>query len=255
MSFRWCFLLTLLLLAILAVPCAMADEPSAEAKEVGPPVDAFPDDWNFALRPYFFLSGLSGSVTVDPITIPLNSSFTDLLKYVQLGAFVNFTAEKGQWGASGDFQYIDLYATASDQSVLSMDLKNVIGEVDIFYRPGRAPSLRFLTGVRVYSVTQTFSTSRNEIPPASTTVVDLIIGAYGAWTLTDRWNFELRGDIGGFGISSEFTYQVMGLFHWDINDSLAIPFGYRVLGYNILDDSLRMDTRMGGVMLGLDIRF
>ena len=86
-------------------------------------------------------------------------------------------------------------------------------------------------------------------------MVDLIIGAYGAWTLTDRWNFELRGDIGGFGISSEFTYQVMGLFHWDINDSLAIPFGYRVLGYNILDDSLRMDTRMGGVMLGLDIRF
>jgi hypothetical protein len=100
--------------------------------------------WSFSLRPYFFLSGLSGSVTVDPLTFPLNSSFAKIVQRVKLG---------------------------------------------------------------------------------------------------------------GFGVSSEFTYQMMALFRWGINDTLSIPFGYRVLGYQIRKDDIWMNTRMSGAVLGLDIRF
>jgi len=48
---------------------------------------------------------------------------------------------------------------------------------------------------------------------------------------------------------------MMALFHWDISESLAIPFGYRVLGYQIKQDDVLMDMRMAGMILGLDIRF
>ncbi len=216
----------------------------------------YPDSskWNFNLRPYFFLSGISGSVTVPP-TFPMNSRFGDLLKHVKLGAFINFTAQKGQWGTSGDFQYINLYGEGSGLLDMSLDLKNVIGEVDVFYEPGTAATLRFLAGVRAYSVKQTIMIEGVELPAASTVVVDPILGAYGLWKLSDRWDFELRGDIGGFGVSSELTYQMMALFHWKISESLAIPFGYRVLGYQIKKDEILMDTRMAGMVLGLDIRF
>ena len=216
--------------------------------------DSDSSEWNFNLRPYFFLSGISGSVTVPP-TFPLNSKFGELLKHVKLGAFINFTAQKGQWGASGDFQYINLYGEGSGLLDVSLDLKNIIGEVDVFYQPDTAPTLRFLAGVRSYSVNQIVTIEGIELPEASTVVVDPILGAYGIWKLSDRWDFELRGDIGGFGVSSEFTYQLMALFHWDISESLAIPFGYRVLGYQIKQDEILMDTRMAGMVLGLDIRF
>jgi hypothetical protein len=250
-----------LLLFLVLIGCGAAGQATAEGISadadslVGPAVDVFPEDWIFSLRPYFFLSGLTGSFTVEPLTFPLNSSFSDLLKNVKLGAFVNFTAEKGQWGASGDFQYINLYGKSSGTLDVALDMKNIIGELDVFYRPDRAPSLRFLLGARVYSLEQTVTIEGNEIPAALATVVDPIIGAYGAWVLSDRWDFELRGDMGGFGVSSEFTYQMMALFHWDISNSIAIPFGYRILGYQIQQDTVFMNIRMSGMLLGLDIRF
>ena len=212
-------------------------------------------EWSFSLRPYFFLSGLSGSVTVESVTFPVNSSFGDLLKNVELGGFISFTAEKGRWGINADFQYINLYGESSEALDSSLDLKNTIGEVDLVFRPASAPTLRFLAGVRVYSISQTVILLGRELPEASTTVADPVLGAYGSWMLSDGWDFELRGDLGGFGVSSEFTYQMMALFKWGLSDSVSLPFGYRVLGYQIRQDDIRMNTRMGGLVLGVDIRF
>ena len=127
-------------------------------------------------------------------------------------------------------------------------------EVDLTYRPSRARTLKFLAGVRMYSVDQTLNI-RNLTPAESnTTVVDPIIGAVGVWDLSDAWHFEVRADIGGFGVGSEFTNQLMGLFHWQMTDRLRLPFGYRVLGYQIQSGDVWMNNRMGGVVVGLDIR-
>jgi hypothetical protein len=212
-------------------------------------------EWDFSLRPYFFLSGLSGSVTIDPVTFPLNSGFASIVQHVDLGGFLSFTATKNRWGINADFQYINLYGESSLLRDTGMDLKNVIGEVDLLFRPEAAPTLHFLIGVRVYSIIQNVTLLGFAVPKASTTVVDPVLGAYGSWMLHDRWVFELRGDIGGFGASSEFTYQMMALFRWGIDDTFSLPFGYRVLGYQIRTDDIWMNTRMSGAMLGLDIRF
>ncbi len=253
MATRYCSALVLALL--LAAPAwardgdvAVKADPLIENSEV-------PSEWSFSLRPYFFLSGISGSVTVDPLTFPINSSFAKIVQRVELGGFLSFTAEKNCWGVNADFQYINLYGESSLLRDTSMDLKNVIGEVDLLYRPEVAPTLRFLVGVRVYSVIQNVTLLGVAVPEANTTVVDPVLGAYGSWMLHDRWHFELRGDIGGFGVSSEFTYQMMALFRWGINDTLSLPFGYRVLGYQIRKDDIWMNTRMSGAVLGLDIRF
>lgn len=223
-------------------------DPLTENSEISP-------EWRYSLRPYFFLSGISGSVTVDPVTFPLNSGFKDIIQHVKLGGFISFTATKNRWGVNADFQYINLFGESSLSRDTSVDLKNVIGEVDLLFRPEVAPTLHFLVGVRVYSIIQNVSLLGLAVPEANTTVVDPVLGAYGAWMLHERWDFELRGDIGGFGVSSDFTYQMMALFRWGINDTLSIPFGYRVLGYQIKKDDIWMDTRMSGAMLGLDIRF
>ncbi len=145
----------------------------------------------------------------------------------------------GSGGVNADFQYINLYGESSGILETSLDLKNVIGEVDLLFRPTAAPTLRFLAGVRVYSVGQTVR----------------LLGAYGSWMLSDRWDFSLREDFGGFGVSSEFTYQMMAFFRWGISGTLSLPFGYRVLGYQIRKDDVWMNTRMSGLVLGLDIRF
>ncbi len=248
-----CIALSLILLTAAPVQSQDADA-EAPATALAENTTLSPE-WRFSLRPYFFLSGLSGSVTVESVTFPVNSNFAYLLENVKMGGFISFTAEKRRWGINADFQYINLYGESSGLRDTSLDLKNVIGEIDLLYRPAAAPTLRFLVGMRVYSIRQNVLLLGREIPEASTTVVDPILGAYGFWTLHDRWDFELRGDVGGFGVSSESTYQMMALFRWGLNDTLSLPFGYRVLGYQIRQDDIRMNTRMTGMVLGLDIRF
>ena len=213
------------------------------------------EDWQFSLRPYFYLSGLSGSITIDPLTFPVNSSFSALLENVKFGGFISLTAEKGRWGLNADFQYINLYGDSSGQLETSLDLKNIIGELDLIFRPQMAPTLRFLLGVRAYSVSQNFTFAGVPIPEAKATVWDPVIGAYGSWAIHNRWDFELRGDIGGFGVSSEATYQVMGLFRFGLGENTSIPIGYRILGYQIKQDDVRMNTRMMGAFIGFDFRF
>lgn len=222
--------------------------------EVAPSQDNQPP-WRFSLRPYMFLSGLSGSVTADPVTIPINSGFNDLLKNLQIGGFLAFTAEKDRWGIYSDFQYISLLGKGSSSLDAELELDNLIFETDVTYRPASAPTLQFLAGVRIYSIDQRLTIKDQPLQTANTTVVDPILGAHGEWQLGRNWDFELRGDVGGFGISSESTYQVLALFHWKIKPSFSIPFGYRVLGYQIKTGGVRMNTRMSGLVLGLDFRF
>ena len=243
------------LLAGLAAIHASATTParSQERTSGSSPTPAPVSDWDFSVRPYLFLSGVSGSIAADPLTFPINSSFGDVVDHLQIGAFLAFTAEKGKWGTYTDFQYIRLLGEGTtDREFATLTLENLFFEADVTLRPTAAPSLRFLGGARIYSIDQTLSLQNGTRYEANTTVVDPILGALGKWEL-GRWGFEMRGDIGGFGISSEFTYQLLMLFHPHLSDTITMPIGYRVLGYQIKADDVEMSTRMGGLVLGLDV--
>jgi hypothetical protein len=244
----------LALVALFSAAAGAMVSPTAAAADADADADV-KADWQMSLRPYFFLSGLSGSVTAEPVTFPLNSSFSDLLDNLRPSAFVAFTAEKGAWGGYADLQYISLIAEATNVAGTSLELRNVIAEADVTYRPSLAPTLRFLAGARMYSVDQTLTIADQNAVEANTTVVDPILGAVGEWELSRRWAFEVRGDIGGFGAGSEFTHQLLALFHWHMSNTLSLPFGYRVLGYQIKTNDVWMNTRMDGLVVGLDIQF
>ena len=214
---------------LLAASPALAQSPASDGPGPTSPVEAVSaSQWSVWLRPYFFLSGVSGSVTAAPLTFPINSTFAELVKNVQIGAFVAFSAEKGPWGLYADLQYISLAGEATSAVGARLTLENLIAEADFTFRPAGAPTLRFVAGLRVYSLDETLAITGQPEARASTTVYDPILGAMGQWQLSRRWGFEVRGDIGGFGISSEFTYQMLVQFRAGLSDAVSIPFGYRV---------------------------
>jgi hypothetical protein len=241
----------LLAFALLAPSQAQAQDTAAPSPAAAPGATS----WKVALRPYFYLAGISGAVTAGGNTTPINSTFGDILDNVKLSLFTAVTAEKGRWGVYGDFQYIDLDATGNGPVATTVGLRNIIGEVDATLRPHAAGGLRALLGVRAYEVDQTVTVGANPPIKASTLVVDPIIGALGEWTLGERWEFELRGDIGGFGASSEFTSQMSIVTLYHLSKTVSIPLGYRTLGYRIKKEKVQMDTEMGGLVIGADIRF
>ena len=118
-----------------------------------------------------------------------------------------------------------------------------------------APTLRFLVGMRVYSVSQNFTLAGRFLPEVKATVLDPVVGAFGTWALHRNWDFEMKADFGGFGVGSENTYQMMGAFRYGLGENTSLPFGYRILGYQIATDGVRMNTRMAGAFVGFDFRF
>ena len=77
--------------------------------------------------------------------------------------------------------------------------------------------------------------------------------------LSDKFSLSLRGDVGGFDVGSQFTYDAIGFVGYDISRVTSIWLGYRVLGVNYESGSgfskFKYDVTMYGPGLGVAFRF
>jgi hypothetical protein len=89
--------------------------------------------------------------------------------------------------------------------------------------------------------------------------VDPYIGFAYSTPISDRWSFKFGGDIGGFGIGSDFSWQAIALFDYRFGKSNSAIFGWRHLDWDYDDgygiQRFEMDTYMTGPIIGLRFRF
>jgi hypothetical protein len=45
----------------------------------------------------------------------------------------------------------------------------------------------------------------------------------------EAWDFRFRGDLGGFGVGSDLSYQIELLFGWHATERFTLAFGWRLL--------------------------
>jgi opacity protein-like surface antigen len=86
------------------------------------------------------------------------------------------------------------------------------------------------------------------------TWVDPIIGLRARHVLNDRWRLEGYADIGGFGVASNFTWQVYGGVGADITDRVTARLGYRHLAVDYEKDGFLWDVSLSGPILGVTVR-
>jgi len=92
------------------------------------------------------------------------------------------------------------------------------------------------------------------------TWADPILGARNVvkFGKDNRWSWTLRGDFGGFGVGSDFTWQGVGMFGYDFS-MFKIPstvtFGGRALYQDYSDDGFTWDVTQYGPVLGLAMHF
>jgi hypothetical protein len=85
--------------------------------------------------------------------------------------------------------------------------------------------------------------------------VDPYVGVRARYNLTDEVYLGARGDIGGFGVGSDLTWQAFGGLGYVINDSVTIEAGYRHLDIDYDHDDFIMDMAISGPMVGVEICF
>jgi hypothetical protein len=89
--------------------------------------------------------------------------------------------------------------------------------------------------------------------------LDPFIGARLKVDIIDRLSVAVHGDIGGFGVGSHFTWNMVAILAYQVSQRISTGVGYRILDIDFSEgtgsNKFKYDVQMRGPMLGFAIRF
>ena len=227
------------------------------------------DTWHFHLAPYAWLAGQNGKVATLPglPSTDIDIDFwDDILGNINGALFLVGEARKDRFGLFMDVAYVNIEddeATAGPlfSSVVSTTESWIVTGTG-FYRLIEKPGafLDVLAGIRYWSVDSTLELRsgllRGRKVSNKEDWVDPIVGLKGMTNLEDS-RFYLSGGvaIGGFGVGSDFMWDVNVNLGYRWTDSISTTIGYRYLDVDYENDGFLYDVAQDGPVLGLSWRF
>ena len=85
--------------------------------------------------------------------------------------------------------------------------------------------------------------------------IDPILGVRSQWNLNDRWFLAARGDIGGFGVSSDFAWSLQATVGYNFTGKVSAELGYRYFYADYTDGGFTNDLTQSGIYTGVNIKF
>ena len=234
--------LAILAMAMMAVPASAAEE-----------------GWSFKLTPYLWAMGVDGDIGAGPATAEVDVKFTDAVKDLELGGMLSAEADYGPWSILGDMAYLNI-ETDEDTRIgeFEVDLKQWLAQGAVAYSvvKNNKTILDLGAGGRYLSLDTTLNTPLNQPDrEASEGWADPILVARLRQMFTEKFYGVLYGDIGGFGVSSDLTWQAMVAAGYELTDWCSGLFGYRYLDYDYEDGPFRFDAAESGLALGVQFQF
>ena len=236
--------------------------------------------WTFEVTPYLWASGLKGDVQAGSLPpTRMDMSFSDIWDTLDFTAMGTFEARKGRWGFLFDAIYIKLSdsGTATQAgpgpigstltATADLTVKQTILTAGAAYRvsEGRSP-LDIIGGLRYTNLDVSADIGASLFGPVgggARTVsrngdknwVDPYVGVRIQHPIAERWTLDGYADVGGFGVGSDLTWQVVAGAKFDFSKSLSLRFGYRHMDINYDNGGVLYDATMKGPYIGLAIRF
>ena len=224
------------------------------------------DDWTFIASPYVWFSGLSGEVTLPRGSDSFEADFGDLFEAMKFSFMGLFEARRQNFSLVLDLMYINQQQGIpvpgfGDYSGGSARLRttqaSAIGLFTVLDQPGGRFELG--GGLRAWWMNSEIRLDPGALPGRSadqtTNWVDPIIAARGSVRLNDRLSLTGYGDIGGFGVGSEFTWQAIATLDWRVSDWISASVGYRWVQIDYEASRANIDLDMSGPIIGASLRF
>jgi hypothetical protein len=233
--------------------------------------DEDPTAWHVALTPYLWAAGLYGDVTVRGRNAGLSASFVDVLEETDtlVGLQGRLEVTRGRFGAFGDAFYVNTEVDAADPTQLDVTTRMFFIEFGGQYRildttADRVPGFTFdvYGGGRYSSLELGLDTRGAPSTKQEKDWIDPIVGGRLGVHFSEHVYLLFAGDVGGFGVGSDFAWSVTGLlgYTWQAADvGWTVFAGYKALAQDYSSGSgdrrFRWDTTMHGPVAGLSIRF
>jgi hypothetical protein len=209
--------------------------------------------WKWEVSAYMLGAGMDGKTGVRPNVAEVDESFSDILDNLQFGFMGRARATHGVWSFGTDIIYMGLGAS-SDQPNLGVDVDQWAVELNSGFQ--LTPTFMSLVGARYnqLSTSIAFQTIGRQ-KSGKVDWWDPIIGGILTLPIGEHWNFQFHGDIGGFGVGSDFAWQAEMLFNWFVTPDTSIMMGYRAVSTDYDDNGFVYDVVSQGPQLGVTMRF
>lgn len=200
------------------------------------PMTAQANEWNHSLSIYGWFPSLDSTISTAFGDLDMSVSAKDLISNLDMALMGAYEINNGQWGFVGDLFYSDISANKPGPfgfASADLDLTLIILSGFATYRVSQSTgsAIDVYGGFRAYDMTidGQFNGGQDPTFGGSDKWVDPVIGVRGNWTLSDKWGFSAVADLGGFGVGSDMSGQLLGTFDYALNDNWDLRFGYRYL--------------------------
>jgi hypothetical protein len=241
--------------------------------------------------PYGWLVGLNGTVAVKGRTTDIDVGAFQVLEHLDGVPWMSYgEIRNGPLALYGDIIYAPLGVDASRarsfggvslDATLGVDITETIAEIGVVYEIARwwhGGVIDLLAGARYWhldaeinlALTGSLDTSglsltanRAVARAGSVDWVDPLVGLRIRHKLAPGQELLLRGDIGGFDVGSQFSWNVLAAYSWEIGEYYGARFsgvlGYRALSVDYEKGSgatrFEFDVVEHGPIVGLAVRF
>jgi opacity protein-like surface antigen len=243
------------IIALLTTVSAFAGSPTAP---ITSPSAEF-SSWEVRGALYGWAESFDGDVGIRGLTAPLDLSFNDILNDLDIAFMGALEVGRDHWSFLADVNYAkvsDSIPVAAAATTLEFEQKQFLGNFLAIYETVKTDTLDLdlFAGARVNWIDAQLSIPTDS-RSADKTWVDPIIGARFQSDLGEKFFFRALGDIGGFDVSSELTWQALAGFGYRVMDNGAILLGYRGIGTDYTDGGFTYDVVTHGPILGFEYRF
>jgi hypothetical protein len=197
--------------------------------------DTLSHKWHYVLEGYMMFPNMSGQTTVRNLPeVDVDASAGDILGHLNIGAMLYAEATNDNWAITSDFLYMNLGQDAQESNLVTggdVTMKETCWELAGLKRI--TPWLDAGVGGRLLSLNAAIDIEtllENRSGSATRTWFDPVIIARSNHIFNEKWILQVRGDLGGFGIGSDFTWQGQVYAGYRFSKLFQATVGYRYIG-------------------------
>jgi hypothetical protein len=218
-----------------------------------------------SVRPYLLAGDIRGDVTTNGVESDFSQGFGNGFEKGNGAVGLDVDVHGDSVGSLSQLWFTTLGDTGTTANLPDLDAAEQTLTATFFtqalgvsvYREGRN-FVDLTVGGRLSSVENelTVRSQGREVEIKDDRIwIDPTVGLNSAIYASESVLFRLGGDIGGFGVGSDLTWQSWASLGVKISKRAGIALGYRVMYHNYEDGDFLYDVSMKGPTLGFDFGF
>lgn len=192
--------------------------------------------WKQTVFLYGMGAAIEGDAQLGNLELPVDVGISDLFDALEYGGMAAYRIENDAWSFTTDVTYMAL-GWQGDAPAVGARGNLDIDQLTVMATAGwkLTPQLEALVSAAYFDLSSDLAIRLpNQALAASRGAdwIDPLVGLHFTQPFAGKWTFDLRGDIGGFGVGSDLTWQLMTYVRRHNTEAFSWYVGYRAIAYD-----------------------